>query len=480
MSRARSIRLSLAVLASSLLLNVILVSCAAKAVLPPDPSGENNGGSGADPLDNAELLARFDSVMARLTQIEAKVDQQAAQLQQQADAETAQTATLSGRIDSLASTITTQAADPVVATRQVARIDSLLALTSFIANDMASASWQVCGNIDAGLGMALSPNAELYGEAAADGGAWAGTGAFAGAEVHAGLATQLEVGMNGGVSFGGCAPMFNDAPPSRDAPMPNQAGQELQNLLDGAASQVGLTRSRVRASLSRLANGIQSAGSMRIQDAIDYLPLPTQLAAITSDPVGHISRQIPTKVDEAVQILCTRNWGSVMSATVPVACDRIKDKLFDIGGLFALVDHVSDIELAINGLQDGYGAIHGAVDGLQTGFGSIQDAVGELQSGFGGIQSTVGGLESQFGSIQSTVGGLKSGVQSMQDAFGEVTGKVNLLQTSVQQAGNAFKAVCQKIDGIGGATLTIDNPLSLGPDDLYDGQIFPFYSPIGC
>ena len=92
MSRARSIRLSLAVLASSLLLNVILVSCVAKAVLPPDPSGENNGGSGADPLDNAELLARFDSVMARLTQIEAKVDQQAAQLQQQADAETAQTA----------------------------------------------------------------------------------------------------------------------------------------------------------------------------------------------------------------------------------------------------------------------------------------------------------------------------------------------------------------------------------------------------
>jgi hypothetical protein len=33
---------------------------------------------------------------------------------------------------------------------------------------------------------------------------------------------------------------------------------------------------------------------------------------------------------------------------------------------------------------------------------------------------------------------------------------------------------------VGGATLTIDNPLAIGPDNFFDGNIFPFYSPIGC
>jgi hypothetical protein len=447
MSRSRSIRLSLAVLGSSLLLNVILVSCAAKAVLPPD-QGEGGGGA----VDNAELLARFDSVMARLTQIEAKVDQQAELLQQQGDAAGEHTVTLSAKIDSLETTLSTQTADPTIATLQMARIDSLLNITSFIANDMASASWQVCGNVDAGLGMALTPNAELYGEAAADGGAWAGTGAFAGAEVHAGLATQLEVGMNGAVSFGGCAPMFNDAPPSRGAPQANQAGQELQHLLDDAASQVGLTRSRVRTSLGNLANGIQSAGSMKIQDAVNYLPLPSQLAAITSDPVGHITQHIPNKINEAVQILCSRNWGSVMSASVPVACDRIKNNPFDIGGFISIFDQFPAMQTALNTVTDGLNAVQGTV--------------GTLQSGFGAVQGAVSGLQSQ--------------VSSVQGAMTDFASSLTQVQVVATNTAAVVTSVCSKVNQVGGATLTIDNPLAIGPDNFFDGNIFPFYSPIGC
>lgn len=448
MSRSRSIRLSLAVLGSSLLLNVILVSCAAKAVLPPDQGGGDGGGA----VDNAELLARFDSVMARLTQIEAKVDQQAELLQQQGDAAGEHTVTLSAKIDSLETTLATQTGDPTIATRQVARLDSVLALTSFIANDMASASWQVCGNVDAGLGMALTPNAELYGEAAADGGAWAGTGAFAGAEVHAGLATQLEVGMNGAVSFGGCAPMFNDAPPSRGAPQANQAGQELQHLLDDAASQVGLTRSRVRTSLGNLAQGIQSAGSMKIQDAVNYLPLPSQLAAITSDPVGHITQHIPNKINEAVQILCSRNWGSVMSASVPVACDRIKNNPFDIGGFISIFDQFPAMQLALNTVSDGLDAVEGTVNTLQSGFGAVQGAVS----------------------------GIQSQVTSVQQAMSSFAGNLTQVQLSASHAAAIASSVCSKVNQVGGATLTIPNPIGIGPDNLFDDNIFPFYSPIGC
>jgi hypothetical protein len=453
MSRSRSIRLSLAVLGSSLLLNIILVSCAAKAVLPPD-QGDGGGGGGGGAVDNAELLARFDSVMARLTQIEAKVDQQAEQLQQQADAAGQHTVALSAKIDSLEATVTTQAADPTIALQQVARIDSLLNITSFIANDMTSAGWEVCGNVDAGLGLALTPNAELYGEAAADGGAWAGTGAFAGAEVHAGLGAELELGVNGGVTFGGCAPLFSDVPPSRGGASGslNTASIQLRDMLEDAADQIGLTRSRIQTSLASLPNGIQSASTMRIQDAVNYLPLPGQLASIANDPIGHITRQIPSRVDDAVQILCSRNWGSVMAATVPVACDKLQNGPLNIGGFFSLFDQFPAMQTALNTVTDGLNAVQGTVATLQSGFGAVQGAVS----------------------------GVQSQVSAVQDAMSDFASSLAQVQVAATNTAAVVTSVCSKVNQVGGASLTISNPLAIGPDNLFDGDLFPFYSPIGC
>lgn len=449
MSRSRSIRVSIAVLASSLLLNIILVSCAAKATLPQD-DGPGTGGSG---LDNAELLARFDSVMARLTQIEAKVDQQAELLNQQAAADAQQTLTIGARIDTLESTITTTATDPTIATRQVARVDSVLALVSYIADDIASPSWEVCGGVDAGAGVSINPNAELFGEAAADAGAWAGTGAFAGAEVHVGVGADFGVEMTQGLTFGGCLPLFNDPPPSRASTSSSQGPiAALGNVLTDAAAQMGLTESRVTSSLSNLSGAFQSVGSMKVQDALNYLPLPPQLASVINDPVGHFTQQLPARIDQAVDVLCQRNWGSIVSSTVPVACDHIRNDPLNIGGIFSIFEELPDMQLAISGLQ--------------TGFGAVQDAVATVQTGLGAVQTTVAGIQSGFTDIQTAV---------LNNTFNLVS-----VGNQVSQVATKFSFACTKINDVVGASLTIPNPISIGPDPFYSGQIFPFLSPVGC
>lgn len=324
MSVQRKVRVSLAVLASSLLLNVVLVSCAA----------ESTGPQGGDP----ELLARLDAVMTRLTSIEAKLD--------------AQAGTLATRFDGLDSTIASgmpvpgePSGDPV-STLQVARVDSILALASYIANDLATPGWEYCGAVGVAVGLEAAAKLELEGEAVADIGAWAGTGAFAGVK----LLGKGELGLGGDVgaegTIGGCMPVeAGPPPPSRQS---SASGDNLRTVLANMSGQNGLTQSRAAASLGALSGVFQSPATMRVQDAGNFLPVPPGLSAAIADPMGTLSNGIPAKMDEALHSLCNRSWGPRVSAPIGTACARIVSNQLDIGGLFAMADQFPELQSAVS------------------------------------------------------------------------------------------------------------------------------------
>jgi len=372
MSSLRPVRVSLAVLAASLLLNVLLVSCAA------DPTGLSQG-------DLAEVVARLEAMTARLDSIERKLDRHREEF--------------TVRTDSITAKIVAVGNGATPAPLQVAQIDSILDLASYLATDASTGGWEFCG----GAGLALKGNAVTKGEAEGKArgslGAWAGTGGFAGADLTLKREYAFEIGLEVPFSITGCIPVGGTAPRARTlmAQRAQAGASSLQSTLSGIASQFNLTEARVETSLNTLGTAFSSPGSLRIQDATNLLPLPSGLSSVLNDPVGSLSSELPGKIDDALSALCTGNWGARVSTPLNTACDRIQSNSVDIGGLFNMMEQFPIVQ-----------------NGLST-----------------------------------------------------VTGVVSI--------------VCGRVNFIGTRSLTIPNPLDIGPTNLFGPErLFPAYTTIGC
>jgi hypothetical protein len=344
MSTTKKTHASLAVLAASLLLNFVLVSCAAESTAPPQAMDQ-------------EVLARLDAVMTRLTAIEAKLD--------------VQEDTMKARFDSLRSTITVggPGGGPVGGPSALvaAQVDSLVALASFIAHDITSGAWEVCGGAELALGGSSKTAAEVEGKALGSLGAWAGLGGFAGADIKTTRDLGLEIGLEGNIGIEGCVPLGAETPPARMiAGQAHLIDQTLHSSLGAVTSQVGLTRERISQSFSTIGTAFQSPGTIRVQDAISILPLPSGLQAIMSDPVGRLSSEVPAKIDEALDALCTRNWGPRASTPIGTACDRIASNTGDIGGLFGMMEQFPQVQAAVSTVSDGVSTICTRMNSIGT------------------------------------------------------------------------------------------------------------------
>lgn len=312
----RSATLTASVLAASLLLNVSLVSCASEPTAPP-------------PADSAEILAKLAEVTAKLAAIEAKLD--------------AQAAATADRLDSLEVTVTAAAsgATPLPAL-EASRVDSILALASYIAGDIAGGSWEGCGKLEFTLGAKVGSGGEAKGEGKASVGAWAGTGAFAGALVRVKSHLEGEVGVALPFEFGYCRPLFGEPPPVRVTAMPGNlrmADAGVSNAIDGVMTNLGLSESTVENALGTFSNLFQSGSFPTPQAIAGALPLPPALAAKLADPVGAVQGEAAAKVSEAINMLCTGNWGSVVSGPITVACNQIASgSPMQIGGLVTMLE----------------------------------------------------------------------------------------------------------------------------------------------
>lgn len=375
MSSPKKAQVSIAVLAASLLLNFVLVSCAAESTAPPQAVDQ-------------EVIARLDAVMARLTAIEAKLD--------------VQSDTMRGRFDSLASTITAggPGGGPVGGPSALvaAQVDSIVALASFIAHDITSGAWEVCGGAELALNGSSTTALEVEGKGRGSLGAWAGTGGFAGADIKATRDFGLEVGLEGNIGIEGCMPLGGEDPPARAiAAGATLIDGTLRAALTGVTTQVGLTRERIASSFNTIGTAFQSPGDIRVQDAVSLLPLPTGLQSVMGDPAGRLRNEVPAKIDEAVSALCSTSWGPRVATPINTACDRIASNNADIGGLFEMVER----------------------------FPALQQAVSTASTG--------------------------------------------------------VSTVCSRVNAIGTRSLTIPNPLEIGPTNLYGPtRLFPSFTTISC
>lgn len=373
MSRQRTIRVSVGLFASSILLNVLLVSCAADSV--------TGSAQGSTP----EIVEKLDSVLARLSALEA-------QLARQGDS-------IAGRLDTLVARGGAGGGAGSVGGIDSARVDSILGLASYLAREASIVNWEICGGVEIGLSGSAVTKGEGKASAAGDVGAWAGTGAFAGVDLEVKREYELEGEVEMPFSIAGCLPLGAGNPPVRPdgAAQVRTADANLQSTLTGLASQFGLDETRVAESLNSLATGMQSPASLRIQDAASLLPLPSGLSSVFSDPLGALRSEIPTKADEAVSLLCGGGWGSRLSTPVQVACDRIAANNVDIGGLFEIVDSYPQ------------------------------------------------------------------------------------LQASVNATASRLGTVCSRLNIVGNQSLTIPNPLNIGPNPFYGpSRLFPSYSTLSC
>jgi hypothetical protein len=372
MQLPRNAALTASLLAASMLLNVTLVSCGAEPTAPP--------------AQTAEILEKLAEVTSKLAQIEAKLDAQG-------------TATAE-RLDSLEVTVTAAASGAVpLAGIDAARVDSLLALSSWIAHDISSGGFEMCLKHEIGMKGGFTVGGDVEGEAVGSLGAWAGTGAFAGAKVK--LKSALEGGIEGGFpfEFGHCAPIFGDDPPARVASSraAARATVHLQSSMSGLATQLGFSESSIESALSNLASAVQSTAMIQPQDVAAMIPLPPAISSRLANPGAALKSQVDARVGEAVDLLCTGSWGSAVSTPISSACATISSGPPDIGGLFTMMQ--------------------------------------------------------QFPAVQTTLT------------------RVNGISTTM----------CGRLNTIGFFSLTIPNPLAIGPPNLFGPQrLFPWYTTIGC
>ena len=391
MATSNKSRAIIVALASSLLLNFIFVSCAAEVTAPPA-------------ADVTEVLAKLDQVMTRLNAIEAKFDPQ--------------TTALNDRIDSLGRVLLaadTAADTTIVAVGQgqIAKLDSIIALASYLATEESTGGAEVCVGLSAKGELTIGPQAEVKGEAAAHGGAWAGTGAYAGGKATGKVEVKFEGGVELPLGVEFCAPLGGENPPIRSTPASNAAGSlaSQRTALINAATQLGITEARVMSSMGTLTTAFQSPLSMKLQDVKNLLPLPGGIANVINDPMGALSATLPTRMEEAMTSLCGVNWGTRVAGPISTACARINAGPLEIGGLFSMME--------------------------------------------------------QFPAVQTTLTTVNAGLATV--------------TTGLTNATSRLATVCGRVNTFGNTSLTIPNPLSIGPEPLFGPtRLFQNFTSITC
>lgn len=373
MARPRQAALTVSILVASLLLNVTLVSCGAEPTAPQGPS--------------ADVLEKLTEISGRLAAIEAKMD--------------AHESDLADRIDSLETRVTSVASGATpLGSQDAARLDSILALASYVATDVSTGSWEGCGKLELGLSAKVSGGGKVEGEGKGSLGAWAGTGAFAGALLKIRNNVEGEVALGLPFEFGYCLPLFGEAPPVRAGP--GAAGARIANAsisssVTGVISQLGLTQASLETAVGGLSGIFQNTGFPTTQQLAGVLPLPPALAGKLGDPVGTLQSQASARATEALSFLCNGNWGGALSTPIATACGQIGAGSTDIGGLVTMMQ--------------------------------------------------------QFPAMQATL----STVSTVSDA------------------------ICTRMNTIGNRSLTIPNPLDIGPTNLYGpSRLFPSYTNVSC
>jgi hypothetical protein len=267
------------------------------------------------PLSPAEAGAIQMSETAMLASILSKLDSISAKLAEQE-------ATFAARIDSLELAVT--GGVPGGTVNAAAQVDSILALASFIATDMTSGGWELCGGGAIGLEVMLEFAAEAEGQAVGSLGAWAGTGGFAGAEVKAKAALKggPVLDFQGGIE--GCMPVFGDTPPVRPAPTGPARSPVLDQLhasLGTLSSQLNLSPETMSTAFTGIGSAIQSPGSLQLSSVASSLPLPPALASLASNPMATVGAQVQSLAAQALANLCGGiNWGPAVSAIITQAC----------------------------------------------------------------------------------------------------------------------------------------------------------------
>lgn len=373
-SKPRPFALTISILAASLLLNVTLVSCGNE---PTAPQGQDS-----------QILAKLVEVTEKLAALEAKID--------------AQGAATAERFDSLEVTVTAAAAGAIpLAGVDAARVDSILALASYLAEDVWTGGWEGCGKLEFEASAKTGLKAEGHGEGKASVGAWAGTGAFAGALIAIKNHVEGEFTLGLPFEFGYCLPVGGSAPPTR-APSPALISTRMANAsanaaVEGVISQLGLTPDKVEMALSGFGSLFQGGAFPTTQAIAATLPLPPALQSKLSDPLGSLKAQTSDRVNEAIGALCTGTWGPVVAGPITTACNTISSGPPDIGGLFTMMEQFPVVQTTLT-----------RVNGVATG-------------------------------------------------------------------------LCSRLNTIGVFSLTIPNPLSIGPTNLFGPQrLFPWYTGVTC
>lgn len=334
MARPRQAALTVSILVASLLLNVTLVSCGAEPTAPQGPT--------------ADVLEKLTEISERLAAIEAKMD--------------AHETDLADRIDSLETRVTSVAsgASPLEP-QDAARVDSILALASYLALDASTASWEGCGKLSFEMQAKVGIQAEGKGEGKASVGAWAGTGAFAGALVAIKNNVEGEVALGMPFEFGVCLPLF-DAAPDKIRPAAGPGGARLASAsisssLNSTISQLGLTPQKLETALGGV-SGVFSSGSFPSTQALAAtLPLPTALSSKFSDPLGSLQSETSARVNEAITALCSGSWGPILATPISTACGRIDSGATDISGLFAMMESFPAVQTTLTTVSGITGAI---------------------------------------------------------------------------------------------------------------------------
>lgn len=342
MSSLNKAKFGSAALVSSLLLNFVFVSCSADAITNPMQT--------SDPA----TLAKLGEIAVQLDSIQSQIERQSRGLV--------------ARIDSLDASITSSGGGEVMPPAMaIAQLDSIMALASWIADDMSSPGGELCAAVELGFEAGPEWEAEASAEAAGGVGAWAGSGAFANVLVNLKNNMAGEIKLSVTPSWTGCIPLGDD-PTTRPASTALAARapgiDQLEPALTSLAGQLGWDGSLVGQALNTAGTAIQSPSSVGIRDLGGFLPLPAGWASLANDPIGTIGSEIQGYSQDMVDVLLCGgiDWGSTVGTVVADACNLFPANLPTIAELFQLTDNFGVLEATVAVMNTSVNAACDAID----------------------------------------------------------------------------------------------------------------------
>jgi len=331
-------------------------------------------GCGESPVEAAQSSpeAMFAQILDKLDMIEQRIDSLEAAVEGTEGHETvvAKLDSIGSELDGIAGGGGGGGGGVLLTGLHAEQLDSLIQLASFLAEDAVSASAELCGGLALGGGIGWESIGEAKGEGVGSLGAWAGSGAYAGAKVEAKaeLSFALKLEGEGGVSI--CKPIFAGTPPVRPAPtgpLRNAALDPVRTSLDNLSNQLSLTPATLAQSIDGIGTAVASPTSINLQTFGDYIPLPSGLSSIASDPVGTVVGGVQGLATTAQNAICSANLGANFTTIVTAGCDVIANGGMANFTAFAdMVNTYPTIQTAVTNLQTTVSGIASTYPAVQT------------------------------------------------------------------------------------------------------------------